>query len=253
MISLITCCDSKFIKKAVECFKRSFEIEPSIKYTIYTFGNESINIEFPPYIFIKKIPQNVKNLNDPFLFAYKYWAILDSFLENEHVIYTDSTHVINKSLINIFNFYSNDCLLIRYKNGQFLIKDWTTKKCIEKLDGKLYLNQSQVWAGFQAYKNTVKNVEFIKQMLNSCLDSELSGPNPSIYKPDGNLHECIYHRNDQSILSILSLKYNIYPDYIESIDLSFGDYQSVLIFYPNEYLGDYLNTLNRYIYPRYLK
>jgi hypothetical protein len=27
-------------------------------------------------------------------------------------------------------------LLLRYKDGQFLIKDWTTKKCIEELDGK---------------------------------------------------------------------------------------------------------------------
>jgi len=253
MINLITCCNKQFLDKAIKCLTSSFEIDSNIKYTIYIFGDESIDIQIPYYISVKKIPEDIKNLNDPYLFAYKYWAILDSFLEYDHVIYTDATHFINKSLLNICNFYSNDCLLLRYKDGQFLIKDWTTKKCIEELNGKNYLNNSQIWAGFQVYKNTFKNKQFIENILNSCLDDNISGPKPSIYKPDGETSDCLYHRNDQSILSILSLKYNIYPEYIESIDLSFGDYQSVSVFYPNEYLGDFKNNLNRYIYPRYLK
>jgi hypothetical protein len=251
MTNLITCCNQKFLDKAIKCLTSSFQIEDAIKYTIYIFGNEVINIKIPDYISIKTIPQDVENLNNPYLFAYKYWAILDSFSENENVIYTDSTHYINKSLLNISNFYSNDCLLLRYKDGQFLIKDWTSKKCIEELNAENYLNNSQIWAGFQAYKNTVKNRQFIKNILNLCLDENISGPNPSIYKPDNS--DCLYHRNDQSILSIESIKNHIYPEFNESIDLSFGDCQSVSVFYPNEYLGHFKNNLNRYIYPRYLK
>jgi hypothetical protein len=251
MTSLITSCNQKFLDKAVKCLTSSFEIDDSIKYTIYLFGNDVINIQIPDFIFVKKIPKDIKNLNNPYLFAYKYWAILDSFLENENVIYTDSTHYINKLLSSIPNFYFNDCLLLRYKDGQFPIKNWTTKRCIEQLDGDNYLNNSQIWAGFQAYKNTAKNKEFINNILNLCLDENISGPNPSIYKPDNS--DCLYHRNDQSILSIEAIKNNIYPEFNESIDLRFGDYQSVRVFYPNEYLGDFKNNFDRYIYPRRLK
>ena len=251
MTSLITSCNQKFLDKAVKCLTSSFEIDDSIKYTIYLFGNDVINIQIPDFIFVKKIPKDIKNLNNPYLFAYKYWAILDSFLENENVIYTDSTHYINKSLSSIPNFYFNDCLLLRYKDGQFPIKNWTTKRCIEQLDGDNYLNNSQIWAGFQAYKNTAKNKEFINNILNLCLDENISGPNPSIYKPDNS--DCLYHRNDQSILSIEAIKNNIYPEFNESIDLRFGDYKSVRVFYPNEYLGDFKNNFDRYIYPRRLK
>ena len=154
-------------------------------------------------------------------------------------------------LSSIPNFYFNDCLLLRYKDGQFPIKNWTTKRCIEQLDGDNYLNNSQIWAGFQAYKNTAKNKEFINNILNLCLDENISGPNPSIYKPDNS--DCLYHRNDQSILSIEAIKNNIYPEFNESIDLRFGDFQSVRVFYPNEYLGDFKNNFDRYIYPRRLK
>jgi hypothetical protein len=72
------------------------------------------------------------------------------------------------------------------------------------------------------------------------------------YKPDGDDSDCLYHRNDQSILSIEALKNNIYPEFNESIDLSFGDFQSVCVFYPDDYLGDVLNNLNRYVYPSVL-
>jgi hypothetical protein len=253
MINLITCCNQKFLDKAIKCLTSSFEIDDSIKHTIYIFGNETINIKTPDYITIKNIPKDIENLNNAYLFAYKYWAILDSFSENQNVIYTDSTHYINKPLSDIAKFYSNDCLLLRYKDGQFLIKDWTTKRCIEKLSGQNYLNNSQIWAGFQAYKNITKNKQFIQNILNLCLNEDISGPLPSIYKPDGNDNDCLYQRNDQSILSIEAIKNNIYPEFNESTDLSFGDCQSVRAFYPNEYLGDFKNNLNRYIYPRQLK
>jgi hypothetical protein len=253
MINLITCCDQKFLDKAIKCLTSSFEIDNSIKYTIYVFGGEEVDSKIPDFISIKRIPQNIKNLNDTYLFAYKYWSILDSFLENKHVVYTDSTHFINKPLSNIINFYSNDCLLLRYKDGQFLIKDWTTKKCIEELDGGNYLHNSQIWAGFQAYKNTVENKQFVKKILDLCLDTDICYPLPSAYKPDGDDSDCLYHRNDQSILSIEAIKNNVYPEFDESIDLSFGDFQSVCVFYPNDYLGDVLNNLNRYVYPRHFK
>jgi hypothetical protein len=253
MINLITCCDQNFLDKAVKCLTSSFEIDNSIKYTIYIFGDKEAGSEIPDFISVKRMPQNIKNLNDPYLFAYKYWSILDSFLENQHVIYTDSTHFINKSLSNVINFYSNDCLLLRYKDGQFLVKDWTTKKCIAELEGENYLHNSQIWAGFQAYKNTIKNKEFVKKILDLCLNTDIGYPLPSEYKPDGEDGDCLYHRNDQSILSIEALKNNIYPEFNESIDLSFGDFQSVCVFYPDDYSGDVLNNLNRYVYPRYFK
>lgn len=260
MISLITCCNNIFFDKAIECFQNSFEKNKDIKHTIYLFGDKPVSPNVPDFISIKIIPENIENLNNPFLFAYKYWAILDSLNDAEIVIYTDSANKINGSLSDIEDFYFMDSLLLRYPEDQFLIKNWTTKKCIEKLAGESFLDTPQIWAGFQSYKKTIKNTDFLNRVLSLCLDESISGPQPSIKNPDGDQSECKYHRNDQSILSIESLKSKIYPLFKTEVDNIFGDFLSSIMFYPKNYIGgqieninDQMNNKNRKVLPRYYK
>ena len=260
MINLITCCNNIFFDKAIECFQNSFEKNKDIKHTIYLFGDKPVSLNVPDFISIKIIPENIENLNKPFLFAYKYWAILDSLNDAEIVIYTDSANKINGSLSDIQDFYFMDSLLLRYPEDQFLIKNWTTKKCIEKLEGESFLDTPQIWAGFQSYKKTIKNTDFLNRLLSLCLDESISGPEPSIKNPDGDQSECKYHRNDQSILSIESLKYKIYPVFKREVDDIFGDFLSSIVVYPKNYIGsqmknidDQMNNKNRKVLPRYYK
>ena len=259
-ISLITCCNNIFFDKAVDCFQDSFENNKDIRHIIYLFGDKPTSLNVPDFISIKIIPENIENLNKPFLFAYKYWAILDSLNDAEIVIYTDSANKINGSLSDIEDFYFMDSLLLRYPEDQFLIKNWTTKKCIEKLEGESFLDASQIWAGFQSYKKTVKNTDFLNRVLSLCLDESISGPEPSIENPDRDQSECKYHRNDQSILSIESLKYKIYPVFKREVDDIFGDFLSSIVVYPKNYIGsqmknidDQMNNKNRKVLPRYYK
>lgn len=252
MISLITCCNLKFLNKAIKCLESSYLVNPSICHCLYFVGND-FDIKIPEFITVKYIPDNPKNLNDIFLFAYKYWAILKELETSNLVLYTDSTHLIKKSFIDIDKYFHNDCFILTYKSGQFLIKDWTTKKCLEFLSANEYLNIPQVWAGFQGYKLTDKNIEFLKKILYLCLDEQLSGPYPWIHNPDGKNSECLYHRNDQSILSIELLKNDLYPDFSIQKNYEFGDYLSEKYFYPEDYDGDVLNSIYRCLYPRYFK
>ena len=253
MTSVITCCNDIFFEKAVKCLNSSFEHNKEIDHIIYLFGNKPDDISAPEHIQIKKIPENIENLNKPFLFAYKYWAIIDSMQESENVIYTDSANKITGSLSNIEKFYHKDALLLRYMDGQFLIKNWTTKKCIYDLYGENLINIPQIWAGFQSYKKTEKNIDFLKKILNLCLDESISGPSPSIQRPEADNQDCFFHRNDQSILSIESIKNDIYPPFDHIIDQRFGDFISVKTFYPNEYTGDIINQANRKVIPRHYK
>ena len=259
-ISLITCCNNIFFDKAVDCFQDSFENNKDIRHIIYLFGDKPASLNVPDFISIKIIPENIENLNNPLLFAYKYWAILDSLNDAEIVIYTDSANKINGSLSDIEDFYFMDSLLLRYPEDQFLIKNWTTKKCIEKLEGESFLDTSQIWAGFQSYKKTIKNTDFLNRVLSLCLDESISGPEPSTKNPDGDQSECKYHRNDQSILSIESLKSKIYPPLKTEVDNIFGDFLSSIMLYPKNYIGsqmknidDQMNNKNRKVLPRYYK
>ena len=98
MISLITCCNLKFLNKAIKCLESSYLVNPSICHCLYFVGND-FDIKIPEFITVKYIPDNPKNLNDIFLFAYKYWAILKELETSNLVLYTDSTHLIKKSFI----------------------------------------------------------------------------------------------------------------------------------------------------------
>lgn len=258
MINLITCCNNIFFDKAVDCFQDSFENNKDIRHIIYLFGDKPVAPNVPDFISIKIIPENIENLNNPFLFAYKYWAILDSLNDAEIVIYTDSANKINGSLSDIEDFYFMDSLLLRYPEDHFFIKNWTTKKCIEKLEGESFLDIPQIWAGFQSYKKTIKNTDFLNRVLSLCLDESISGPKASIHNPDGDKSECYYHRNDQSILSIESLKSKIYPVFKVEVDNIFGDFLSCIMQYPNNYIGsqmkninDQIGNKNRKVLPRY--
>jgi len=252
MTALISCCNLAFLDKAIKSLSSSYFCNPSISHILYFIGDK-IDVEIPNFINIKYVRNDIQNLQNPYLFAYKYWCLLQEIYNYDVILYTDSTHFFQKQFNELDRFFYKDCFILPYDKNQFLIKHWTTKKCIKELNGDPYIDIPQVWAGFQGYKSTENNFEFLKEMLSLCLNEELSSPYPWIQNPDGKNSECLYHRNDQSILSIQLLKNNLYPQFSIQKDYEFGDYISVRAFYPDQYNGDVLNSIYRCLYPRYFK
>ncbi len=100
----------------------------------------------------------------------------------------------------------------------------------------------QYWAGFQAYKNTEQNVEFLNEMEALMLNPDLALPDTSIKQPDGSGRPCKEHRQDQSVYSLLIHKRNRHNFYNPLLQARYGDWQTFKVFDPN-YTHDYNNMV----------
>tara|TARA_B110000090_G_scaffold192744_1_gene226408 strand:- start:1508 stop:2296 length:789 start_codon:yes stop_codon:yes gene_type:complete len=86
-------------------------------------------------------------------------------------------------------------------------KKWTHEKCfkIMNCESNIYYNSPQVEASISAWKVNNRNIQFIKEWLNYCLNIEVIG---NKYTSDNQL---IPHRYDQSILTNLVIKNSLRP------------------------------------------
>lgn len=93
-------------------------------------------------------------------------------------------------------------------NAVNLNKFYTKRDCFIKMkcDNEKYWNASQCMGGYQIYIKNKKSMEFIKENLKYVQIPELVDSSPSVAP---NFKGFITHRHDQSILSLLAVKYNI--------------------------------------------
>jgi hypothetical protein len=143
----------------------------------------------------------------------------DEIKKGDILIYSDSKmlflnnvkyfiDIIFRDNIDIMTFwkpYMNDTLI-------FDEKTWTKRDCfiLTKTDEEKYTHTMQGWGGFYLYKKSEFSNYFFNEALNYGTDyriitdspNECGSPNYNTFKD---------HRHDQSILSLLSKKYNFYP------------------------------------------
>lgn len=159
--------------------------------------------------------------------GYGYWIwkpylILKTLLqsnENDIIIYIDSTDVPSPIFFDsvITHFENNDILLI---NTGHLHDEYTKRDCfiLMNCDDEKYHNQIQLEAGILAVRKTEFNIKLLREWLKYCsnifvvtdLPNSKGFPNYKGFKE---------HRHDQSILTNLSIKYNIPSIYINNIEL----------------------------------
>jgi len=159
--------------------------------------------------------ENKSILDRERLAGYMLWKpfiildVLEKAKENQIVVYMDVGDVPNKGISDyVKKWMKNNDLLITLggnKNRQMTKRDtFILMDCEEEK----YYNAIQVEAGFFAAKKTTSNIAFIREWLEYCKDERILTDIPNQLGVS-NFDEFIDHRHDQSILSLLQVKYNI--------------------------------------------
>lgn len=130
--------------------------------------------------------------------------------ENDIVVYCDSGIEVIKPLNPLFEICKqrNGIMLFR-THGQRNNK-WTKRDCflLMNCDSPEYWNAEQIMGSFSVYLNNDSNRAFVEEWLNYCCNKNIVTDIPNICGLE-NLPEFKEHRHDQSILSLLSVKYKL--------------------------------------------
>lgn len=229
MIDLCTVTNNKYLPNAIALANSHIRHSYDGNIFLYHFDipNQIIEIyksRHPKINFID-IPKVCDHAHEPTAFFYKAYTLKDCLKNSDCFLYSDATNFFEQN-VQIIDYFIQDNLFLPYNHPLLINKYWTTKQCLHKMNAIGSLNSTQYWAGLQGYKNTKENQEFIKLMYNYMLDPEIAFPIASIRYPDGSQSNCIEHRQDQSVLSILIDQFNKHQPYNEEKQKLFGDKQT---------------------------
>lgn len=139
-------------------------------------------------------------------FVYK--TLLES-KENDIIFYCDAGAFFIKDVKKIINTMDDD---IWISDIPLIEKQFTKEDAfiLMDCDNKIYKETNQIQANFIAIKNTKRSKKFVKEWLDYCCNINILSPN-SIEPKIENSMDFIGHREDQSVLSLLSKKWKIKP------------------------------------------
>lgn len=239
-MDLCTVISERFIPQALNLIQsyRVFSYDRDVY--IYYFNTDENKLNVFTDLFGDKVKLiKVENVCDhalnPRAFFYKVYAIRDCLWNHsDGFIYSDSANCFVREAKNIHNHLIDDSLFLAYPYEGLTNKYWTTVKCFKAMNASGAEFMPQYWAGFQAYKKTQTNLDFVNQMYNYMLLPDAALPDTTVICPDGKQADCREHRQDQSVLSILIHKNNRHQMFdIEKNNL-YGDWQT-FIHFDNEY------------------
>lgn len=139
---------------------------------------------------------------EPKSYVYKIHCLKDAKKFGNHILWIDSGAMFLKSCDSIFKEIKDKNIFL--VGDTHLNKNYTHSDCIRHMSAsESELNDTQIWAGLVGYNINGHYMSFIDEayryaMIPGCLD--------------GNQEN---HRHDQSILSILASRYNIYKNNID--------------------------------------
>jgi hypothetical protein len=201
---LATGCNNSFFNSCKTLLSSCYHFAPFIeKIYIFNLGLDQHQIdELNSYknVEIKEISQSFIELYPhvmvPKIFFWKIY-ILKMLTENfgNNVFYMDAGACFVNHAQEVYDIVNRDDILLvgdTHKNHQF-----THNKCREIMNvSEPEINGNHLWAGFQCYKSKGKYQVIIDDAFEygknkECIDGHIS-----------------IHRHDQSIFSILSIRYN---------------------------------------------
>lgn len=152
------------------------------------------------------------------LCVWKPYIILEAFKkmqEGDIIVYLDSADMIHP---NIFPYLEHklsetNVLLVPSPNRN-LQRNYTKRDCFVMMgcDNEQYWNALQIEAGFVAVKKCKQSEEIFNEWLYYCKNENIITDIDNICGLE-NLPNFVTHRHDQSIISNLAVKYNIYLDF----------------------------------------
>ena len=185
---------------------------------------------------IKEVPFTCDHAFEPTVFYYKTFAIKDALPDSDGIIYSDATNAFIKKDELHLNLVDG-ALFLPYNDPRLINNFWTTDRCFAKMNAEGSRNMMQYWAGFQAYSNSEKNLQFVNEMHDYMLDPEIALPNTSVKNPDGPNRPCREHRQDQSVYSLLIHKHFRHNFYDPVLQSKYGDWQTFRV-HDDNYIVD---------------
>ena len=235
-MNLCTVMNEKFISQTINLIQ-SYKINSfNNKIFLYYFNTPKDKLKifkdlFSDQIILNEVPQTCDHALNPRAFFYKVYAINDCLLNNtKSMIYSDSANCFVQKTTELELDLIDESLFLPYINFRLSNQYWTTKKCLEKI--KVYGAElmPQYWAGFQVYKRTNDNINFVTDMLEFMKDPEIALPGVDDKYPEGPDEKCVQHRCDQSVLSALIHKHDRHQSFDINKNDKYGDWQTIVYF-----------------------
>jgi len=156
--------------------------------------------------------------------GYGYWlwkpliiyGIMNRIQDGDYCIYSDAANIITNDISPLFERCTRNggILLFENKNGSWDGKIWknneyTKADCFNLMGCTTdeYVFGNQVDAAIQVYQKNERTMEFLKEYLSFCEDERIltDMPNTTGENKEGFRD----HRHDQSVLSLLAIKYGV--------------------------------------------
>lgn len=255
-MNLVTVGSDKYCNHLIQLFDsyNNQKFKENIYLYCFQFSESSKSILFNRYSNLKifDIPPINDYVYNSKVFLFKCYALKHAIEQGIDFIYSDSANVfVGDSEQIVEHIKKTGNLFLQYPMETKMNKFFTTSTCFKKMncDFEEYKNSQQYWAGLQGYMKNQINTSLISEMYNFMLDRDIAFPEAHIQKPEGINSICTYHRNEQSVLSLLIKKYNIEQTFDYEMFNKCGDYPTVFM-HDNSYRAsfDYDKIL---IHPRY--
>ena len=175
-----------------------------------------------PQDFVKK---HEKIFSQPRGYGYWLWkplviyGIMNRLEEGDFCIYSDAANIITNDITPLFDKCAKNggILLFENKNGSWDGQLWknnnyTKADCFNLMGctSDEYVYGNQVDAAFQVYQKNERTMQFLREYLDYCQDERILTDIPST---TGDNHKDFRdHRHDQSVLSLLAIKYGVVLD-----------------------------------------
>lgn len=166
-------------------------------------------------------------------FALKYAAEnLKTFLM------CDASHAfVNKTLELEYFIEKDRRFFIEYPNDIFKNKHWCSKKSMQILgcDTEEIRESQSYWSGLHGYVVDDENKSMLMDQYIALTNKDVAGPSNLIRYPDGHDSDCIGHRNDQTVLSLMIYKYGFRQPFDLYKYNRYGDLQTMQVMLPDIY------------------
>ena len=146
---------------------------------------------------------------------WKPYIILDTINKINDVdllFYSDAGAEITRDISPLVDICiaQEGILLFKHIHRYLTNKEWTKRDCfvLMNCDSEAYWNAEQVRSNFQLYMKNEKNRKFLEEWMHYCKIPEIITDLPNTCGLN-NFPEFKDHRHDQSVLSLLAVKYGI--------------------------------------------
>ena len=233
-MKLLTVANDSYILNVLNLFKSYEELSFNEEKVLYYFNVKQEKLNFlkdnVSNLRLVEIPQINEYVYNTKIFLFKTYALKEEINKGNEFIYSDSANCFVKKDDFLKQYINkNKRLFLQYPEEIKKNKYFTTKKCLQLLhcDTEYYKNKQQYWAGLQMYTNCQENVDLLNVQHEAMLIKQIAYPESTIERPDGIQNDCWFHRNEQSVLSLLIERMELAQNFDYDTFNRYGDFYTV--------------------------